>query len=371
MLLAALAGAAVRMALALSGLGEQLAWRVEVSTAANSAIELREGLALQRLGASPYTGSSCRTPPLALWLYGSSTAALPGGTAVLLPHALLNVLLDVLAAALLHRLAVLLMAPPPPPPPPPAPTPPATPTKAAKAVKSPAKSPAKASAKASAKAVAPSRPPAAATSAAAWCYLLNPLTVMAAAAGTTSSLEGLAVVTALYGSVVRRPALAALGLAAATYMSLHNVVLLVYIRLLAHSLLLALAPPLALRLGGRRPAALFAIALLSIALLKPYPSVADLGLAASLLPLLAPREASEAAGMSGPSAGLLMPASLLLLAVLGPAMLRMWLSYESANSNFYYSVSLSYGVWQVLLGARLLAAVLRSDRAARGKGRPA
>ncbi|KAG2491435.1 hypothetical protein HYH03_010221 [Edaphochlamys debaryana] len=137
-----------------------------------------------------------------------------------------------------------------------------------------------------------------------------------------------------------------------------------YIRLLAHSLLFALAPPLAMRLGPRRPLALFLVQLLALGLLRPYPSVADLGLAASLLPLLTRQ---QGALVVASRTEMLLPASLLVLCVLGPAMLRMWLSYESTNSNFFYSIVLSYGVWRVVLLMQVLGTTLRVDRIARGK----
>lgn len=74
---------------------------------------------------------------------------------------------------------------------------------------------------------------------------------------------------------------------------------------------------------------------------RPYPSVADLGLAAALLPLLSRQQGAAL------QLGLLLPAGLLLLGVLGPAMCAMWLQHESANSNFLYSITLLYGAWQV------------------------
>jgi len=39
--------------------------------------------------------------------------------------------------------------------------------------------------------------------------------------------------------------------------------------------------------------------------------------------------------------------SFLLLAVLEPAMWHQWINIESANSNFYYSITLLLGAWQV------------------------
>ncbi|KXZ48577.1 hypothetical protein GPECTOR_26g480 [Gonium pectorale] len=292
--LALLLGIGARLLLAWVGAGRYLSWRPEVSTAANSNLELREGLALYGMGVSPYSGTSCRVPPLALWLY----SALYGGDERdddTMSYVLLNAVFDALAALLLYRLAARLLAAAPQLGPGPEPSSPlvllddATPNVGQ------------------------------------WWYL---------------SMEAFDDAKA-------------------------------YVRILAHSLLLALAPPLAMRLGRRTPLALFVIQLLALALLKPYPSVADLGLATSLLPLLllaaqppapaaagtgAPTEAVAAApadprvgGSGGSAAPLLLPASLALLCVLGPAMAHMWLSYESANSNFYYSATLLYGGWHVVL----------------------
>ncbi|GFR41973.1 hypothetical protein Agub_g2773 [Astrephomene gubernaculifera] len=665
MLFAIIFGAAARLLVAWSGLGRWLAWRIEVSTAPNSNLELREGLALYRLGVSPYSGSSCRIPPLALWLYG------PLADHDIL-YVLTNTILDILAAVLLYRLASQLLS-----------------SARASQAHSPASSPAS---------TPPSGPSSPLPALLAWTYLLNPLSLATATAGTTSSLESLAVVAALYGSATANdssitnngtrttaaaggtgssaivqyhrqgdssrtaPVVAALlGLAVAVYCSLHNVVLLLpvacllsygaedvaaplaqlltnrqtpqpqpqrsqprqqqqppslsatggsgqedreeckaeregnveradrevrvleekeghgvdqqgpqaaetpaavpssqlpspspasspysrqhllpwrtlarctavlaawllllvllsdlyltpfmpwpplspphlsevaapasatataaavgggggggdssggpclpaaaqaltllaarrpqwqywpstsllrrlygsvwawawvppaaaatpnedamasmthgssllsssalatcwiprvygsqvsyddatpnvgqwwylamegfedtkpYVILLALSLLLAPAAPLAFRLGPRRPLALFLIQLLCISLLKPYPSVADLGLFLSLLPLLVRQQLALPAVQERL---LLLPASLLLLAVLGPAMQRMWLSYESANSNFYYSITLCYGAWQVVVLGLLLEGTLRIDRMMRGK----
>ncbi|GIL63681.1 hypothetical protein Vafri_17704 [Volvox africanus] len=590
MLYAALAGTSARVLLAWSGIGASLAWRIEVSTASNSNLELREGLALLRLGVSPYSGTSCRTPPLALWLYGA-----------LADHDLLyilpNTILDLLAASLLYRLASYLLK---------------CPSSSGQSAETSEDAQVDDSANGDCSAVKGSMDRclrSALPTALAWAYLLNPFALAASAGGTTSSLENLALVTALYGACTSHPALAALGLAAASYMSLHAAVLLLplacllaygpedvvtplrllgpchkgsaihagapgvgvgaalgscdggtaggedspgkakpalikdgkllkeqqqkaqhelskemnraaegeirdspsdratmetrtlpqssaplpplpslpvlpwrqllqctllaasmlflfvcasdlyllssplptgigvradaddgstamcilgaakqlitpptmttgtaagevarrlaaagdslascwavriyssqvllddatpnigqwwylameafddtktYIRVMAHSLLFALAPPLAMRLGVRRPLALFLIQLLCVGFLKPYPSVADLGLMAPLLLLLGRQQ------LAALRLRLLLPASLALLGVLGPAMQRMWLSYESANSNFFYSITLLYGLWQVVLLGQVLGLTLWVDRLARGKER--
>ena len=44
---------------------------------------------------------------------------------------------------------------------------------------------------------------------------------------------------------------------------------------------------------------------------------------------------------------LFLGSSLALLAALAPAMWHMWIHLASANSNFYYAVTLLFGAWQV------------------------
>ncbi|EFJ51630.1 hypothetical protein VOLCADRAFT_87261 [Volvox carteri f. nagariensis] len=254
MIYAAIVGTAARLLLAWSGVGAFLAWRIEVSTAANSNLELREGLALLRLGISPYTGSSCRTPPLGLWLYG---ALADHDFLYVLP----NTLLDLLAASLLYLLAMDLLS---------GPRRVTDESRATRVVTGAVQDPDRRAAAAGVgigvepscesssgayghssatngpfafllqPTATPNRyypscgsPPSpgrglrsALPSALVWTYLLNPFTLAAAAGGTTSPLENLAVVAALYGACKARPGLAALGLAVSTYMSLHSAVLL-------------------------------------------------------------------------------------------------------------------------------------------------
>ena len=101
-------------------------------------------------------------------------------------------------------------------------------------------------------------------------------------------------------------------------------------------------------------------------MLRPYPSVGDLGLYLSLLLLLQPQ-------LSRFKTGLMLFNSLLLLVVLGPAMWSQvstgisckclatpyppplphdtcqWIYSESANSNFFYSISLLLGAWHTFV----------------------
>lgn len=94
---------AVRILCVLLGLGEFLAWRVETSTPQNSLLSIREGVALSKLGISPYTASSCRIPPLVLW-------ALSGTALHRSLYVLPNILCDLLSAWMLRCLASTLLA---------------------------------------------------------------------------------------------------------------------------------------------------------------------------------------------------------------------------------------------------------------------
>ena len=91
-----------------------------------------------------------------------------------------------------------------------------------------------------------------------------------------------------------------------------------------------------------------------------YPSVADYALYFALLPLLQ-------AQLRLLQNGMLLANSFLLLAVLEPAMWHQWIDIESANSNFYYSITLLLGGWQVLLLVQLLLLTIHVDRRAAGK----
>lgn len=95
----------VRFVLVLSGGGEWLLWRPEVSTPANTALKTREGLWLLQYGLSPYSGASCHTPPL--WL----AIAAPWAHHRVL-YALPNIMCDILAAAAVLFASCQLYQPP-------------------------------------------------------------------------------------------------------------------------------------------------------------------------------------------------------------------------------------------------------------------
>ena len=115
----------------------------------------------------------------------------------------------------------------------------------------------------------------------------------------------------------------------------------------AHALCGLFAVPAALRFPCRG-LLLAVLQLGASAMLRPYPSLGDLGLYLTLLLLLQPQ-----LGCFKPT-GLLLCNSLLLLSVLGPAMWSQWIDAESANSNFYYSITLLLGAWHTLLMVQLV-----------------
>jgi hypothetical protein len=92
---------AARIMLLLSGAGEALLWRPEVSTPANTLLKTREGIRLLQLGISPYEGESCHIPPLWLavvapWAHHKVLCVLP------------NIACDVVAAGALLLAAAQL-----------------------------------------------------------------------------------------------------------------------------------------------------------------------------------------------------------------------------------------------------------------------
>ena len=60
---------AIRIVLALLGVLNTLIWRPEVTTPANSLLQIREGVQLLQLSVPPYSGSGCHIPPLVLSLW--------------------------------------------------------------------------------------------------------------------------------------------------------------------------------------------------------------------------------------------------------------------------------------------------------------
>ena len=83
---------------------------------------------------------------------------------------------------------------------------------------------------------------AAGPAAAAGLYLWNPLAIAACCGGSSASLEGAAVLCALWLAACRRGALAAIALACAAHLSLHAALLLVRSVLVVQSMFTPCTP---------------------------------------------------------------------------------------------------------------------------------
>lgn len=129
-----------------------------------------------------------------------------------------------------------------------------------------------------------------------------------------------------------------------------------------HSFAAALALPLALRFSGRPLFVAWALLLLS-AMFKPYACVGDMVPWMALLPLLQAQLAAMRLRLFLANSGV-------LLLVLGPAMWHQWIHLDSANANFFYSITLLLGVWHTVLLLQLLRLTVLLDRCAAGKGPP-
>jgi phosphatidylinositol glycan class U len=99
-------------------------------------------------------------------------------------------------------------------------------------------------------------------------------------------------------------------------------------------------------------------------MLKPYPSIADHAIYMALLPLLQSQ-------LRRLQTGMLLINSFLLLAVLEPAMWHQWIQIESANANFYYSITLLLGAWQVFLLIQMLLLTVQVEAEEKKALRPA
>jgi phosphatidylinositol glycan class U len=126
-----------------------------------------------------------------------------------------------------------------------------------------------------------------------------------------------------------------------------------------HSQCLMFALPIATRFNHRPLFACFLQAML-IAMMQPYPLVADVALYLSLLPLFLLHCRRAQGGIFW---GLLM----LLAAIVGPLTHYQWIHTRSANANFFYAATLVWGGAQVALFLLLMQAMIDCDRELQGK----
>ncbi|CAD7697318.1 unnamed protein product [Ostreobium quekettii] len=117
-----------------------------------------------------------------------------------------------------------------------------------------------------------------------------------------------------------------------------------------HSLSVLFLVPMMVRMP-EQPLVIAVLQCIINALFKPYPTISDIALYMGLLPLFPVL-------MRHFQWWFFMCNSFLLLAVLGPAMWHQWIQVGSANSNFFYSITLLLAIWQVVLLVMLVDAAL-------------
>jgi phosphatidylinositol glycan class U len=97
----------------------------------------------------------------------------------------------------------------------------------------------------------------------------------------------------------------------------------------------------------RNPYFLFFINLILLCILKPYPSLSDIALYLSLIPQYHHL-------MKYTKQGLIIFSTMVTCSVLMPILWHLWIMHHSANSNFYFGVTLAMNTAQILLVADLL-----------------
>lgn len=108
------------------------------------------------------------------------------------------------------------------------------------------------------------------------------------------------------------------------------------------------AIPLAVTLKGN-PYFLFLINLILLTILKPYPSVSDIAMYFSLIPQFSHL-------VKFMKQGLIVSSTIVTCCVLMPILWHLWIMMASANSNFYFGVTLALNTAEILLVTDLLFA---------------
>lgn len=117
--------------------------------------------------------------------------------------------------------------------------------------------------------------------------------------------------------------------------------------------------PLAVRLH-HRPFFVCLMQLMFNALLKPYPTIADIAMVFVILPFCS----KQLARMQG---SIFLVFLTCLLSVVGPITYNLWIHAGSANANFFYAVTLLWAGTQVMAMLMMLTAIQEYDRILAGK----
>jgi phosphatidylinositol glycan class U len=92
----------------------------------------------------------------------------------------------------------------------------------------------------------------------------------------------------------------------------------------------------------------------AMAIFKAYPSVADISLHVSMLPLFVHK-------LRELHYGFVIGCGFVYITVLAPIIWRMWIFTGTGNANFYYGLNLALAVLQILLVTDSLSAILKRD----------
>lgn len=133
----------------------------------------------------------------------------------------------------------------------------------------------------------------------------------------------------------------------------------VFFKFVLHSQTLLFSIPIAVRFRHRPLFSFFLHAML-VAIFKPFPVAADVALYVTLLSMLLP-----VLGWSQP--GIVLAFIMQMAAIMGPATLYLWLQTGSANSNFFYAMTLVWAGAQVLIMLLITFAVQQHDIDVSGK----
>lgn len=132
-----------------------------------------------------------------------------------------------------------------------------------------------------------------------------------------------------------------------------------FYKFVLHSQILIFSIPISVRFCHRPMFAFFLHAML-MAIFKPFPVAADVALYLNLLPMFVP-----ALRWSHP--GVMLGLVMQMAAIMGPATLYQWLHTGSANSNFFYAMTLVWAGAQVLLMLLITFSVQQHDVDLSGK----
>jgi phosphatidylinositol glycan class U len=92
----------------------------------------------------------------------------------------------------------------------------------------------------------------------------------------------------------------------------------------------------------------------AMAIFKAYPSVADISLHVSMLPLFVHK-------LRELHYGFVIGCGFVYITILAPIIWRMWIFTGTGNANFYYGLNLALAVLQILLVTDSLSAILKRD----------